>query len=429
MIKKHDHLNTEVLVVGAGASGIPAAIAAARAGAKVVLLEEDPYVGGAPADMWVTHLCGGPLTGIVHELETRLKKNCLKRRHRIGPHGRFFLPEAFMREEVQMLAEAGVIVLTGARVVDVLMSQAGYRPRLKGVCVATHRKPLTIRTQMTVDATGTGAVAIMAGCRAMYGQESKRDFRETSALPTRSPTVQDCTWMYISQQLREGPCFDMMKLEWVKLGVLVNGLGWFHNDPEKARELNPRIFLHWGCRVKCDDTRDPLAVARAQMTALKLMEHDHALLRENGYAVYLAPHIGVRESNRIVGEHIITESDLRSGVLPPDTIALGTYGLDIWGRNDLPAGSSHVPAYGIPYRALVPKDADGLLLAGKAISGTHIAMSAYRVMPIAGSIGQAAGVAAALCAKRKQQPRQTDPKDIQQVLRRKDQHLQLNLGL
>lgn len=418
-----DHTKTDALVVGAGAAGIPAAIAAARAGAKVVLLEEDPYVGGAPTDMFVTMFCGGPVTGIVQELELSLKQH-----HALSRHASFFLPEAFMRTEGQMLAEAGVTVVPGARVVDVLMGHRGNRPRVKGVRIATRHKPLTIESRIIVDATGTGAVAIMAGCRAMYGQEAKRDFGETSALPTRSSKVQDCTWMYISQQLRKGPCFNMMELEWSKLGVLVDELGWFHNDPDKARALNPQIFLHWGCKVQCADTRDPLAVAQAQMTALQLMKHDHALLRKNGYAIYLAPRIGVRESNRIVGRHIITEMDLRSGVLPPDTIAIGTYGLDVWGQDDLSGSACHVPAYGIPYRALLPKDVDGLLMAGKAISGTHIAMSAYRVMPIVGSIGQAAGVAAALCARMKMQPSQIDPNEIQNTLRNKRQHLQLDVG-
>ena len=115
-----------------------------------------------------------------------------------------------------------------------------------------------------------------------------------------------------------------------------------------------------------------------------------------------------------------------SGILPHDTIAVGTYGLDIWGAH-LSREEARVPGYGIPYPALVPKDIDGLLLAGKAISGTHIAMSAYRVMPIVGSIGQAAGVASAVCIKQKRQPREIRPEDVRKILRRKNQNLQIEL--
>jgi hypothetical protein len=75
------------------------------------------------------------------------------------------------------------------------------------------------------------------------------------------------------------------------------------------------------------------------------------------------------------------------------------------------------PAYGIPYRALVPIGIDNLLLAGRCISGSHLAMSAYRVMPIAASIGQASGVAAALCARQGASPRTLKVQDVQDVLR------------
>jgi hypothetical protein len=141
--------------------------------------------------------------------------------------------------------------------------------------------------------------------------------------------------------------------------------------------------------------------------------------------VYLAPRLGVRESNRIRGEHVIDENDLRSGVLPADTIAVGTYGIDIWGEyQGIKIEDRVTPAYGIPYRALVPGEVDNLLLAGRCISGSHLAMSAYRVMPIAAAIGQASGVAAALCAEQGRSPRALNAQEVQDVLRR--QHMQID---
>lgn len=414
----------DVVVVGAGASGIPAAIAAARAGAKVVLVEEDPIIGGATTDFYVDMLCGGPRTGIVKQAEA-----ILKQQHCLTPGGgRFFLPGSFLRTLTLLLSqEKGIRVVTGARCTEVLLKSDSACPRVCGVRI--DRAPgerEAIECKVTIDATGTGAVAALAGCRAMYGRDSKADFQEPHAPEEPDEQVQQCTWMYISQQLGNGKPLDMMRLDHVKLGVLVDGMGWFHRDPDKALRLTPRIYLHWGCAVRCEDTRDPVALARAQTDALQAMEHDHALLRENGYAIYLAPKIGVRECSRILGEHVVTENDLRSGVLPQDTIAVGTYGLDIWGEA-ISSGETRTPAYGIPYRALVPQDVDGLLLAGKAISGTHIAMSAYRVMPIVGSIGQGAGVAAALCAKAGARPRDMDPEEIRAVLGGERQGLLLDI--
>jgi hypothetical protein len=408
-------LKPQVLVVGAGASGIPAAIGAARAGAQVLLIEDDPVIGGAVSDFYVDIFCGGPMTGVVREAESILNAS-----HRLTKNGNFFLPMSFQRVYGALLErEKNITVLTGARAMEVLVKDIDGRPRLCGVKIETGLKQtLTIESDVTVDATGTGAIAILAGCGSMYGRDSIQDFGERHATPARDTRVQHCTWMYISQRLGDGKPLDMMKLDHVKLGVHVEGVGWYHSHPSQAIQADPGIYLHWGCAVECKDTRDPMELGKVQAVAFKVMEHDLSLLREHGYAVYLAPRIGVRESNRIVGEHVITEQDLRSGKLPEDTISIGTYGLDIWGEDEgVDPQELRTPAYGIPYRALLPKGVDGLLLAGKSISGTHVAMSAYRVMPTTGSIGQAAGVSAAVCVNQNRSPRNLDAADIRKILR------------
>ncbi len=413
-------LSTDVLVVGAGASGIPAAIGAARAGAQVILIEEDPAIGGAMSDYYVDMLCGGPVTGVMSEAQTLLRTH-----YSPTPEAFFFLPDSFQRVFWQLLRqEPQITVITGARVIETQVEGQ----RVMGVRAETGLgRSLTIHSRATIDATGVGAVSILAGCQAMYGRDAQSDFGEPHAPLQRDLEVQECTWMYISQKIGGGPCFDMMQLDNVRLGVLVNGLGWFHQDPERAMQLNRGIYLHWGCRVRCTDTRDTAAIGAAQSEALQLMERDHALLREAGYAIYLAPRLGVRESNRIVGQHVISENDLRSGVLPADTIAVGTYGIDIWGEyKGIKIEDRLTPAYGIPYRALLPRAMDGLLLAGRSISGSHLGMSAYRVMPIAASIGQAAGVAAALATQRNLSPRELDVQDVQDVLRQ--QHVQIDFA-
>jgi hypothetical protein len=119
-----------------------------------------------------------------------------------------------------------------------------------------------------------------------------------------------------------------------------------------------------------------------------------------------------------VGEHILTLKDLKSGKLPDDVIATGIYPLDIWGQNErLTTEQKHLPPYGIPYRSVIPKGFEGLLVAGKAISGTHVAMGAYRVQPILASIGQGAGVAAAMAAKSRTGVREISIKELQRTLK------------
>lgn len=413
---------TDVLVVGGGASGIPAAIGAARAGARVALVEEDYAVGGATTDFYVDMLCGGPMCGVMKEADELLRKN-----YKLGEkHQRFFLPSAFVRVFTDLLErENKLAVFTGAKATDVILEG----DRIAGVKI---NDGFEIKSKVTIDATGSGALALMAGCESRYGTDSQSDFGEQLAPEKDSSQVQQCTWMYLSQQLdQDKEPFDMTKLEHVNIGVMTNGAGFFHKSPEEAMRLKPQLFLHWGCVVECSDTRDPIAIGKAQQQALKAMERDHALLKENGYAVYLAPKIGIREQSRIVCDHMITLQDLCSGKLPEDTIAVGNYGIDIWGgKKELWGGSKEKPVtvkgYGIPYGAILPQGIEGLLVVGKAIGGTHIAMSAYRVMPIVASIGQAGGVAAALAAERGSHPRNIDPSEIREILKKDGQGVMLD---
>jgi hypothetical protein len=110
-------------------------------------------------------------------------------------------------------------------------------------------------------------------------------------------------------------------------------------------------------------------------------------------------------------DHVVTVNDLKSGVLPEDAVAVGLYGLDAWGES-FTREQIALPRYGIPYRALLPRGFDGLLVAGKAIGGTHLSASAYRVQPIVASIGQAAGTAAAFAALGGCQPREVDCRSL-----------------
>jgi hypothetical protein len=108
-------------------------------------------------------------------------------------------------------------------------------------------------------------------------------------------------------------------------------------------------------------------------------------------------------------------NDLKSGVLPDDTIALGLYGLDSWGEQ-FTREEIALPLFGVPYRALLPAGYDGLLVAGKAIGGTHLAASAYRVQPIVASIGQAAGIAASMASRAETALRSIDLRALRRSL-------------
>ena len=407
-------METDVLVVGAGASGIPAAVGAARAGAKVILVEEDFRIGGAPVDNYVCMFCGDPLSGILKECSVTLSE-----KYALTPTPKFYLPSSYEKVFTDMvMAEPNITLLTGARATAVLMNNE----RVTGIRI---NDSLEIRSRITIDATGGAALVGLAGGKLMYGNDARSDFNEAVAPEQRNEKVQQCTWMYFSQQTdSNAKPLDMMRLD--RKSVMTNEINWYHEDPERGMNLKPQLFLHWGCAVECSDTRSPLAIGEAQREAMKKMRNDHELLRQYGYTIYMAPKLGIREQSRACCDHILTVNDIVSGKLPEDTIAVGTYGIDSWGASKETL-SIEVEGYGIPYRSLIPKGLEGLLVVGRAIGGTHIAMSSYRVMPIAGSIGQAGGVAAALCIRNKHDVRDLDYKLLRKTLAGPGQNAILDL--
>jgi hypothetical protein len=151
---------------------------------------------------------------------------------------------------------------------------------------------------------------------------------------------------------------------------------------------------------------------------------------EKSYVMQSGVNVGVRETRRIIGDYQLTADDVLSARKFEDAIARGAYPVDIHN----PAGTGTVlkrlppgEAYDIPYRSLLPQKAEGLLVAGRCISGTHEAHSSYRVMPIVMATGQAAGVAAAIAARRGACPRGVSIREIQSELTRQGASLRKDL--
>ncbi|MDR1682185.1 MAG: FAD-dependent oxidoreductase [Candidatus Symbiothrix sp.] len=417
----YEDLYFDVAVVGAGPGGIPAAVAAAREGAKVVLIEEDWAPGGAPVDMFVTFVCGSPRVGIFREMIQQLNA-----KHDLdglpdpsfgeaGYNGmtHFWHPTSFIQVIQKMIeAESNLSLMCGAPVVDTIVEKKKGNIEVKGVQVMRNAMLQNIYAKVTIDATGTGLVSAAAGCEFMYGNESKSDFNESVGLEVGDGKVQPCTWMFIAQKIKRDAVFPLDKLKGSS-GLADGEKDWLKKDRlEEIHTADKGIYLFWGTTVKCKKTYDNSEVAAAQMLGLKQLEHNIRIINEAGFSVNLAPKIGVRECRRIKGDYVITADDIINGVMPDDKVADAHYSLDAWGMQ-IPESVKHGPPYGIPYRALTPLKTEGLLTAGRIISGTKIAHSSYRVQPICAVIGEAAGTAAAMAAIQNKRTRDIDLKDLQ----------------
>ena len=427
-------LETDVVVVGAGPSGVPAALAAARCGAKVILLEEDALPGGAPVDMYVSMICGGPRRGIYSEIINYLNENHTLDRQPIIPFNNgedgcnhWYLPYAYADAVMHFInQEPNITLMTNARVVGLITETAGVpadssegRTTVAGVLVegSPGTQPLEIRAKVTIDATGTGILGELAGCDVRYGADTKADFGEEWAPDEKDNIVMPCTLMYITQRLQPGPMPS--KEELTRGGFVEDKLNrWASSAYDEALKNNKGIYLHWGATVSCEDTRDPIALGKAHIQALEMIKHNARVWYNHGFNVHIAPKIGVRECRRVIGEYVLTIYDMLDGRYHHDTIAFSSYGLDTWGSTKVGDKELNklVKPYGIPYRALVPKGTEGLLMAGKSISGSRFVCSSYRVQPIVAQIGEAAGAAAAQAVKANQKLRDVNVTKLQSIL-------------
>ena len=160
-------------------------------------------------------------------------------------------------------------------------------------------------------------------------------------------------------------------------------------------------------------------LARKQVYEIYEFMKAHAEGLEDSFLMMTAAEIGVRESRMIVGDYVLTEEDCKNCVKFEDAIAACNYDIDI--HNPEGTGTSHYyfPAgeyYTIPYRALIPKGVENLLVAGRCISSDHGAQASYRIMPVVCCIGEAAGVAITLAVKNKVSVREINVKELQGVL-------------
>lgn len=415
-----DSIKTDVLVIGAGASGVPAAIAAARTGVRVILVEEDMIPGGGPVDNYVAMLCGGPRVGIFKEMV-----DILDREYDLtgAPpeerwYERWFMPSAWLQVIIRKLkAESNLHFMGGRPVVKVLLSEGGKRNIIRGVSVfGPDGSTRNIEAEVVIDATGNGIVATMAGCEYLYGTEARSTYNEPAGPEKSSHDVQSCTLMLISQRLYPEARINLEKLK----APRDPGAGLVGREPiEIIRKRNIGTYLHWAGTVRCKDTRDPEEICKAHLEALEIIEKDVAHLVENGYVAHIAPKLGVREIRRVIGDKVLTVNDLINPDWPEDVIAVGNYGLDSWGATYLKDQKITLPenGYGLPYGMLISRDMENLFVVGKCVSATHLGMSAVRVQPIVSQMGQAAGTAAAMCVNNKTDIRSVDISGLQQKLK------------
>lgn len=374
----------DIVVVGGGPAGIAAAIAAARSNQKVILVEQSGQLGGMGTLANVSIFMGvGNVTGIYREIISEfLPAQVLPDDHAgfsIWPQFdpfrlRHYLNEKLEKEGVEVLFHAG---FSGAMMED---------GRVQAIVLNTREGLVALEAQVFIDCTGDGRVAIDVGASYTTGRES-----DGMTQPMTLMFMMQNTGRPVRRALPEG-CYHYKEVSELPQGRLLH---WEQGD-EGTLLVNMTRVKGNGASLK--------EISRAEKEALRQVFSVADYLQRNGFENYILSHVpgqtGVRETHQILGEYVLAEEDVVSGRRFPDVVAQTNYEIDIH-NPDGRGGTDErkVSGYDIPYRCLIPKGIRGLLVAGRAISATHVAMSSMRVQATCYALGQSAGIAASLAAK------------------------------
>ena len=407
-MKKYD-----VAVIGGGFAGGAAALAAARAGASVILVDKSNCLGGAAVNCLVNPFMPNAtvIDGEWRSLSAGLFQDICERLSARGAMaGAEFLEEELKLILNDMMEEQGVDLLFHA-----YLFAADLRDgKIRSVSLATVGGVMTLEADYFIDASGDAQLAYLSGCPTVLG-------REPDSL---------CQPMTL--------CFRVGNVDVERFYASRERLKAIHAQSLAAGELiNPRenilVFktpvphvLHFNTtRVVKRNPTDPLDVTEAEILARKQVYEIYEFMKrhadglENSFLMMTAAEIGVRESRMIVGEHVLTETECRDCIKFEDSIAACRYDIDIHNPEGTGTSIYSFPTgeyYTIPYRCLLPKGADNLLVAGRCISSDHGAQASYRIMPTVCCIGEAAGEAVGLAVQERCALREIDVKELQRRL-------------
>ncbi|NLD87393.1 MAG: FAD-dependent oxidoreductase [Clostridiales bacterium] len=414
--------NYDVVVMGGGFTGCAAALAAARQGMKVLLLEASGFLGGAASNCLIFPLM--PYATSIIDEDGNKKKHYLSRGilaelvsdlqetgHIRGDSG--FLDEAVKLLLDKKMLDAGVQVLFHATLCGV--EKEGNR--IKSLSVVTKAGVLSFFGKVFIDCTGDADLCFMGGIPTVLGRDPDR-LCQPMTLCFRVGNVDKAAFFAGRDEMRR------LHKEWLDAGR-------FTNPREDILVFDYPIdgVLHFNTtRVVKHNPVDPFDLTRAEMEArrqvIELLEFfrvNRIAGMENAKLIYTAPSIGVRESRMLSGDYVLTGKDLVDCIKFPDAIAAGNYDIDI--HNPEGSGTSHYyfphgTWYTIPYRALTPKETDccNLLVGGRCISVDHEAQASVRIIPICTTTGEAAGTAAAVAIDGGTSVQKADIGKIQKIL-------------
>jgi hypothetical protein len=437
----------DVVVAGGGPGGLPAAVAAARHGASVLLVERYGFLGGLATAGLVAPILGHTASRSHTPIVAGLLKELTARMHALDgaptweeacqEWGIRFDAEALKRAADEMVQEAGADLLLHTLVADAVVQD----DRIAALIVESKSGRQAVAGKVFIDATGDADVAFRAGAPTQQGREfdgrveSMGSFMHIGGLSGLSEEQQAAAREKVQQAMAEG------RLHFYNAGF--TGTNTMHRQ-----HFSPNMTRWAGDPTDARDlTQAELSVRHEAWKLIGFLRQEVPGC-ENVYLQSTSPQVGPRESRQVMGGYLLTGEDVQKGAKFEDAVARGSWWIDIHcplgqtypvhlcivecpRQRDCPfwaaehdrtmrARADLYPPdddwYDIPYRCLTAKGIDNLLVSGRCISATHQGMAGARVMGTCMAIGQAAGTAAALAVHTGVAPSAVDVAELRRTL-------------
>ncbi|MFP4057426.1 MAG: FAD-dependent oxidoreductase [Candidatus Brocadiia bacterium] len=428
----------DVVVVGGGLAGCMSAVSAARMGARTALIQNRPMLGGNASTEIVVPPVGvwphgkhrpGPLdpreTGLIEEVRTAGDQRTREALH---------YPPRLLR---LVQAEPGLDLYLNTHATGVEMTDEDTIGAVLALGVRDGQRR-RFRSRLFVDCTGDGVIGVAAGADYRHGREPRSMYGEPHAPEVGDHKTMGNSIKYVSKPTAKPQPFEAPP--WAMT---------FPHCSDFTPRRHPRLGgdIGWQWMLELGGNRDTYADAEAirdDLLRLVFGIWDHVKnrcpkLKEKAadhQLVWVGHVAGKRESRRLLGDYVLTEHDIADQALQPDRVAYGGWSLDdhhpdgFFHRGRpvrIPGGGQyHGQTFSIPYRCLYSRNIENLLMAGRDISASHVALSDTRVMLTCAVMGQAAGTAAGLCVQRGTTPRgvyQRYLTDLQQQLLKDGAHI------
>lgn len=434
----------DVIVGGGGVAGVGASVAAARSGAKTLLVERFGFLGGVATAglMYMAYAPFESTSGIFREIYSKM----IDQGNGIDDVLMPFDAEQFKHIALRLAVDAGVEFLFHSMIVDAIVSEN----HVKGIVIENKSGRTAILSDTVIDTTGDGDIAAHAGAAFIKGRESDGMTRPMTLLFRMGGLDAEEIIQYVNEnpsEFSQDPYKNILRPE--KGFCRIIGFFGLIEEAKQRGLLDPALhYVRLEClspktgmtminttRVYELDGTDASDITRGEVIARHQMVQLVDVFKKtfpgfkNSFLIDSAPMLGVRETRHIVGDYLLTEEDVAEKKQFDRIVARNavrvTPGVEVHSPDGMEGSKQDARHrdfvdklywHGIPYDCLLPTRIDGLLVGGRCISATHEADKWIRVQSCCMATGQAAGTAAALSAKHQVSPRNLDVSELQSLL-------------